>query len=105
MQRVLGEDHQSLEVGWWHLEGVICQVLFHAGWQEYHIQEGLAATNHHHQAQVRVTNIIAEFHMGMPVLDLKALHQVAMESQVTLQAYAKHLEALLVDQAFQPWYP
>lgn len=62
--------------------------------------EVLAATNQLHQAQVRVVNIIAEFHRGILVINLEALHQEAMESQATVQAFDECLEALMVDQAF-----
>lgn len=105
LQRVLGEDYQLLEVGLWHQEEVICQMLFCAGQLEYHVWEVLATVNELHKAQVRVINIIAEFHRGIPALDLEALHQVAMNSQDILQMFAECLEALLADLDFHPITP
>lgn len=43
-----------------------------------------------------------EFHRDMPELDLEVLHQVALDSQITLQAFAERLEFILVDPAFHP---
>lgn len=58
LQRVLGEEHPSLEASQWHLEEIIYQMLLHASQQQYHIWDVLATAKHLLQAQVRVSNII-----------------------------------------------